>query len=112
MYKRQVVDPAAGPLAEVLVQALPLGADYIFDTTGKVEVIMAATEVAAPLATVGLVGVPTDFSATLPLSIIGLMVKGLKAVSYKHPTLPTRDTLYTSGGPQSSKTKKKNNIDR
>lgn len=75
-----VVDPAAGPLAEVLVQALPLGADYIFDTTGKVEVIMAATEVAAPLATVGLVGVPTDFSATLPLSIIGLMVKGLKVM--------------------------------
>ncbi|MTD12480.1 alcohol dehydrogenase catalytic domain-containing protein [Nakamurella sp. YIM 132087] len=77
-----VVDPAEGPLADGLRAVVPQGADYLFDTTGRVEVISAALGVAAANATLGLVGVPQDFSVELPLNIVramqlGLTVKGI-----------------------------------
>jgi aryl-alcohol dehydrogenase len=73
----ETVDPLDGALADTLAKVLPQGADYIFDTTGRVEVITAAIGAAAMNAIVGLVGVPSDFSVDLPVNIVGAMQRGL-----------------------------------
>lgn len=71
------VDPADGEIAEALAKVAPQWADYIFDTTGRVEVITAAMSVAAVHGVVGLVGVPADFSVNLPVNIVAAMQRGL-----------------------------------
>lgn len=71
------VDPLDGTLADSLAEALPQGADYVFDTTGRVDVITAAIGATAVNAVVGLVGVPADFSVDLPVNIVATMQKGL-----------------------------------
>lgn len=73
----QVIDPVGENLTQRIMEITPDGVDYIFDTTGRTEVITAAMDCAAQNATVGLVGVPADFSVNLPLNIVGAMQKGL-----------------------------------
>lgn len=72
-----VVDPMDGDLTDKITTIAPHGVHYIFDTTGRVEVIDAAIGAAAQNATVGLVGVPVDFSVNLPVNIVNAMQKGL-----------------------------------
>ena len=73
----EVIDPIGENLTERIKAITPDGVDYIFDTTGRTEVITSAIDAAAQNATVGLVGVPADFSVDLPLNIVNAMQKGL-----------------------------------
>jgi aryl-alcohol dehydrogenase len=70
------LDPGAGELAEE-VRAIVPGVDYVFDTTGNVQVVEAALGCLAHRGVLGLVGVPHDFAATLAFPIIQSMVLGL-----------------------------------
>ncbi|MBE7195406.1 MAG: NAD(P)-dependent alcohol dehydrogenase [Gordonia polyisoprenivorans] len=72
-----VIDPGDNDVTAALGTIAPDGFDYVFDTTGRVEVINAAVAATAQNATVGLVGVPADFSVELPVNIVGAMQKGL-----------------------------------
>lgn len=72
-----VIDPIDIDLNAAITEILPDGVDYVFDTTGRVDVIDAAIAATAQNATVGLVGVPADFSVSLPVNIVGAMQKGL-----------------------------------
>lgn len=72
-----VIDPITENVTERLQAVTSDGVDYIFDTTGRVDVINDALAAAAQNATVGLVGVPSDFSVDLPINIVGAMQRGL-----------------------------------
>lgn len=72
-----VLDPSEGPIPEQILAAARGGADYIFDTTGRPDVIASAIEAAAVNAVVGLVGVPRDLSVALPINIVATMQRGL-----------------------------------
>ncbi|WP_439031321.1 NAD(P)-dependent alcohol dehydrogenase [Gordonia terrae] len=72
-----VIDPVGADLTAELSAIAEEGVDYVFDTTGRVDVINAAVAAAAQNATVGLVGVPSDFSVDLPVNIVGAMQRGL-----------------------------------
>jgi aryl-alcohol dehydrogenase len=71
------VDPAVGPLTDQVLGLVEHGVDYVFDTTGRVDVIQSAIAAVDSNAVVGLVGVPADFSVDLPLNIVAAMQKGL-----------------------------------
>lgn len=71
------IDPIGNDLTALLADIAPGGVDYVLDTTGRVEVIGAAIAATAQNATVGLVGVPADFSVHLPVNIVAAMQKGL-----------------------------------
>ncbi|KAF0957157.1 NAD(P)-dependent alcohol dehydrogenase [Rhodococcus sp. T7] len=73
----RVLDPGASPAAGQVLELAPSGVDYVFDTTGRIEMIQQGIETAASNAVVGLVGVPADFSVDLPLNIVATMQKGL-----------------------------------
>lgn len=64
-----VVDPAAESVVQAVRRILPAGADYIVDATGIPEVIAAAFEYLGADGTLGLVGVPHDPAAMLPLPL-------------------------------------------
>jgi aryl-alcohol dehydrogenase len=72
-----IVDPQDGPLPEQVRAVAPDGVDHAFDTTGSVAVLEAALGALGVHGTLGLVGLPRDFAATLPVSIVGAMVSGL-----------------------------------
>ncbi|WP_067650445.1 NAD(P)-dependent alcohol dehydrogenase [Nocardia harenae] len=72
-----VLDPVGADVTARILDILPEGGDYVFDTTGRVPVIEAAIAAAGQNATVGLVGVPADFATNLPLNIVAAMQKGL-----------------------------------
>jgi aryl-alcohol dehydrogenase len=71
------IDPAAGDLTEQVRATVPDGVDYVFDTTGRPDVIEAATAGLTNRGTLGLVGVPSDPGAPVTLNIIQTMVQGL-----------------------------------
>jgi aryl-alcohol dehydrogenase len=72
------LDPAAGELAEQVRAIVPIGAQYVFDTTGIPAVIEASLGAMAPHAALGLVGVPTDPTAAIGLSLMQAMIIGIK----------------------------------
>ncbi|WP_064444787.1 NAD(P)-dependent alcohol dehydrogenase [Rhodococcus sp. YH3-3] len=72
-----VLDPAAGALTERVREICSEGVDFAFDTTGNVGVLKAAIESIASMGTLGLVGVPSDFSVDLPINIVAAMQGGL-----------------------------------
>jgi aryl-alcohol dehydrogenase len=71
------IDPAAGPLAEQIRAVVPDGVDYVFDTTGRPDVIEASIPGLTNRGTLGLVGVPSDPAAALSLNLIGALIQGL-----------------------------------
>jgi aryl-alcohol dehydrogenase len=71
------VDPAAGDLTEQIRAIVPDGVDYVFDTTGRPDVIEAAAAGLTNRGTLGLVGVPSDPAAAVSLNIIATMIQGL-----------------------------------
>ncbi|PBC48245.1 NAD(P)-dependent alcohol dehydrogenase [Rhodococcus sp. ACS1] len=71
------LDPATGPLEDQVHAVASQGVDYAFDTTGAQSVLEEALRALAPLGTLGLVGVPHDMAATVPLPIVPAMVAGL-----------------------------------
>ncbi|MDQ1462058.1 MAG: aryl-alcohol dehydrogenase [Actinomycetota bacterium] len=71
------IDPTAGNLTEQIRAVVPDGVDYVFDTTGRPDVIEASIAGLTNRGTLGLVGVPSDPAAAVSLNIIGLMLQGL-----------------------------------
>jgi aryl-alcohol dehydrogenase len=72
-----VIDPGAGDLTEQIRAIVPDGVDYVFDTTGRPDVIEAAAAGLTNRGTLGLVGVPNDPAAAFSLNIISTMIQGL-----------------------------------
>lgn len=72
------LDPSAGELAEQVRAIVPEGVQYVFDTTGIPSVIEASFGAMAPHASLGLVGVPTDPTAAINLSLMQAMIVGVK----------------------------------
>jgi aryl-alcohol dehydrogenase len=73
-----VLDPIDGELAEQVRAILPMGVQYVFDTTGIPSVITASLGAMAPHASLGLVGVPADPAASINLSLMQAMIIGIK----------------------------------
>ncbi len=71
------IDPAAGPLGEQIRGLVPRGANYAIDTTGRVPVIEQAVPGLAHKAKLGLIGVPSDLTAALPVGLVPAQVIGL-----------------------------------
>lgn len=72
-----VIDPLESPLNEQVRKLVEAGVDYAFDTTGSVAVLEAALTTLGVHGTLGLVGLPSDFSTTLPVGIVASMISGL-----------------------------------
>jgi aryl-alcohol dehydrogenase len=70
------LDPADGPLVEQVWGILADGVDHAFDTTGNVGVVEAGLASLAQRGTLGIVGVPSDPKAVLPVSLLGLQRVG------------------------------------
>lgn len=73
----RTIDPAAESIKDSVLSVVDEGVDYVFDTTGCVEVIQQGIDSVASNAVLGLVGVPSDFSVDLPLNIVATMQTGL-----------------------------------
>lgn len=72
-----VVDPGAGPLAEQVRAVVPDGVGYCVDTTGLVPVVEQAMAALGQRARLGLIGVPADPAAALPLGLVQAQVLGV-----------------------------------
>ncbi|MCW2816093.1 MAG: aryl-alcohol dehydrogenase [Nocardioides sp.] len=75
-----VIDPATGSLSEQVRQIVPGGVDYVLDTTAIVPVLMEAFASLAHRGTIGLIAVPSDPEAVMPVPMIGAQVLGAKVV--------------------------------
>lgn len=75
-----VIDPHAGPLSEQVRAILPAGVDYAIDTTGIVSVLEQAVLSLAQRGKLGLIGVPADPAASLPVGLIQAQMIGLTVV--------------------------------
>jgi aryl-alcohol dehydrogenase len=73
----RAIDPAAESIKETVLSVVEEGVDYVFDTTGRVEVIQQGIDSVTSNAVLGLVGVPADFAVDLPLNIVATMQTGL-----------------------------------
>ncbi|MGW1026796.1 NAD(P)-dependent alcohol dehydrogenase [Streptomyces sp. NPDC002577] len=71
------IDPAAGPLSEQVRTIVPEGVDYAIDTTGMVSVLEQAMQSLGHRAKLGIIGVPADPAAALPLNLIQAQVLGV-----------------------------------
>ncbi len=97
------LDPSDGSLVDLVHAVVPEGVNFAFDTTGSVPVINTAIASMAPGGTIGLVGVPKDFSVELPLNIVatmqaGLTVKGIvEGDSDPDTFIPQLVSLYQAG---------------
>lgn len=77
-----VIDPAVGPLVDQIRAIVPLGVDYAIDTTAIIPVLEQLVASLAVRGTLGLVGVPADLSAALPIAVfqaqlLGITVRGI-----------------------------------
>lgn len=76
------IDPAASPLADQVRAIVPTGVDYAIDTTAVIAVLEQLVAALAVRGTLGLVGVPADLSAALPIPVFqaqlfGITVRGI-----------------------------------
>lgn len=74
------VDPAVGPVAEQVRAILPGGVDYAIDTSGIPAVIDSLVKSMTFHGTLGLIGVPANPEAALPLTVIETLVLGITVV--------------------------------
>ena len=74
------IDPAAGETAEAVRAISPLGADHVVDTSGHSGALHSALQMLAPMGTLGLIGVPAQFDATLNLAIAQAITFGHKVM--------------------------------
>jgi aryl-alcohol dehydrogenase len=77
-----VMDPHAEDVVLGVRAIVPIGADFVLDTSGHVPATQAALEYMSARGTLGLVGVPPDEAAPLRLSVpatmtFGFIVKGI-----------------------------------
>jgi aryl-alcohol dehydrogenase len=105
MGATQTIDPTASdtPLGDQVRAILPIGVDNIFDTTGIPAVIEAAILGAAPHASLGLVGVPSNPEHGINLNLIQAMTIGLRVHaiiegdSVPDEFIPRMARLYSQG---------------
>jgi aryl-alcohol dehydrogenase len=71
------VDPATGPLSDQIRAVIPVGVDYAIDTTGVVPVLEQAMRSLTNRATLGIIGVPADPTAALPVNLIQAQLLGI-----------------------------------
>lgn len=74
------IDPAAGDTAEAVRAISALGADHVVDTSGHSGALQSALGMLAPMGTLGLIGVPAQFDATLNLAIAQAITFGHKVM--------------------------------
>lgn len=74
------IDPAAGDVTAAVRAILPDGADFAFDTSGRVTAIEAALGALAPRGMLGLVGVPPKADDALSINIAGMITFGQRVV--------------------------------
>jgi len=77
-----VIDPADGPVSEQVRGLLPVGVDYVIDTTGNISVIGEGIASLAHRGRLGLIGVPADPAALVPvpnmlMQVLGASVTGI-----------------------------------
>jgi aryl-alcohol dehydrogenase len=71
------IDPADGPLAEQVRAIIGSGVNYAIDTTGIVGVLEQAVAALAQRGVLGIIGVPSDPTAALPVNLIQSQLLGL-----------------------------------
>jgi aryl-alcohol dehydrogenase len=71
-----VIDPADGPVSEQVRGILPGGVNYVVDATGIVPVIQEGIASLAHRGRLGIIGVPADPTAAIPVPIMPLQVLG------------------------------------
>jgi aryl-alcohol dehydrogenase len=74
------IDPLAGDFTAAIRAILPDGADFAFDTSGRVEAIQAALAALTPRGMLGLVGVPAKAEDALTINIAGMITFGQRVI--------------------------------
>ncbi|MBV7707105.1 geraniol dehydrogenase [Nocardia sp. 852002-20019_SCH5090214] len=97
------IDPGAGPVAEQVRAIVAAGVDYAIDTSGMPAVIDGLVKSMTFHGKLGLIGVPADPEAALPISVIETLVLGLTVVgiiegdSVPDEFIPELIELYRAG---------------
>lgn len=65
-----VIDPSAGDTVEAVRAIVPAGVDLVIDSSGFMPAVSSATNMLATKGKLGLIGLPSDFAAQLPLPMI------------------------------------------
>ncbi|AEM85976.1 NAD(P)-dependent alcohol dehydrogenase [Streptomyces violaceusniger] len=97
------LDPVAGKLHEQIREIVPRGVRYAVDTTAKPAVLGEVVQAMAKRGAIALLGVPSDPTAVLPLSlglsqILGLTVAGsVEGDSDPHTFIPWLLDRYLQG---------------
>lgn len=76
-----VIDPADGPIGEQVHAILPEGVNYAVDTTANVNVLNEVMASLAQRGHLGLLGVPSDPSATLSIGLLESAGRGISVTS-------------------------------
>ncbi|WP_063007672.1 NAD(P)-dependent alcohol dehydrogenase [Nocardia kruczakiae] len=71
------IDPSAGPVSEQIRAIVPEGADYAIDTTAIQGVLVQLVLSLGAQGVLGMIGVPSDPEAALPVPVIPLLLQGL-----------------------------------
>ena len=96
-------DPLEADAATAIKAVEPLGLDYAFDTSGNLAAIMAAISVLKTKGVMGLVGVPAQIDAVLPLPLVPAILNGLTVMgitegdSAPQEFIPELVALHASG---------------
>lgn len=75
-----VIDPGAGDIGAAIREILPMGAEFVLDTSGNKAAIEAGIASLAAHGMIGLVGVPKDLSSSVSINIVALMTSGLRII--------------------------------
>ncbi len=71
-----VIDPAEGDTAEAVRALIPAGVDLVVDTSGYVPALSSSVNMLANRGKLGIIGVPSDLQAVLPVPIIQWLAIG------------------------------------
>jgi aryl-alcohol dehydrogenase len=71
------IDPSAGPISEQIRAIVPEGVEYAIDTTAVGQVLEQLLASLGARGALGLIGVPADPTAVLPVALIPAVLQGL-----------------------------------
>ncbi|RRQ25645.1 NAD(P)-dependent alcohol dehydrogenase [Rhodococcus sp. Eu-32] len=98
-----VIDPTSGPVPEQVRAILPGGVDYAIDSSGVPAVIESLLGSVTFHGKIGLIGVPADPEASIPLTIINTLAMGvtitgiIEGDSVPDKFIPELVSLYKAG---------------